>query len=151
MNISDVLTVEGTSNIAILCYGLFDAADLDLAVARIKYEVAVGSFCVYPLLNDDWPGGLLLNETTLPSEYYSDKEIIKALRTMIETSLCRAAFCMYDGVFAGYEDVFGSDSASQTYAFCFVDEEPVLAPNSLTLESEEWMSAILEARSRVSA
>jgi hypothetical protein len=149
MKISDLLLVEGTSNITILCYGLFNAADLDQAVSMVEYEAAVGSFCVYPLMNDGWPGGLLLSETTLPLEYYAEKEVIKALRTMLGTSLCRAAFCMYDGVFGGYKDVFGSDSASQTYAFCFVDEEPVLAPNSLTLESEAWLSAILDARTRV--
>jgi hypothetical protein len=150
MTIHDALLIEGTLNLGILCYGVFDAAHLDDAAAALNQITDSDIAEVHPLIDEEWPNALLLNEVTVSQDSDVDKVISQIFDTMFEIASCKAAVCMYDGAFASYEDVFGSDSASQIYAFCFPGEEPVFAADSEAMELDDWLSIIAKARSRLS-
>jgi hypothetical protein len=150
MKIRDALSIEGTSNLGILCYGIFDAAHLDDAAVALNQKTDSDISEVHPLIDDGWPNALLLNEIIVSNADDVDKIVSNAFDRMFEIASCKAAVCMYDGAFASYEDVFGSDAASQTYAFCFPGEDPVFAADSEAMESEDWLSVIEKARSRLS-
>jgi hypothetical protein len=150
MKIRDALSIEGTSKLGILCYGVFDVSKLDDAAEALSQKMGANGSEVYPLIDEEWPNALLLNEITVSDDSDVKKVVAQAFGAMFEIASCKAAVCMYDGAFASYEDIFGPDAASQTYAFCLAEEEPVFAADSEAMESEAWLSTVAKAHSRLS-
>lgn len=149
MRVREALLVEGTSKFAILCYGIFPVGELELAFEKVRSrEESMGSR-VHRFLGDGWPNGLVLNEVLVTRQEDILSATAEALIRMFDIGTCLASACMYDGAFGEYDDIFSSDIASQTYAFCFSDGEPVIALDTNVLDSEEWGSIVASARKRL--
>jgi len=149
MQVREALLIEGTTNLSILCYGLFSPSELDAAFEALHPKHAESTSRVHKLLDDEWPNGLLLREAIVSSEENFSRVVSEAIIDMFSVGRCMAAVCMYDGAFGKYGDIFAEDVASQTYAFAFSSAEPVVALDSQLLASDEWRLVIAHCRRRV--
>ena len=145
------LSIDGTENSAVLCYGVFSAADLDSALEALRSKCADSGVKVFKLMDDGWPNGVLLSEATLSSDAGILIEVTEAMSRMFKVGRCVLAVCMYDAAFGEYDDILASSTASQTYAFAIASHEPVIALDENVLASQAWTSLIREARHRASA
>jgi hypothetical protein len=83
MKIRDALLIEGTSNLGILCYGVFDAAHLDDAAVTFNQITDSDISEVHPLIDEGWPNALLLNEIIVSNADDIDKIVSKAFGQMM--------------------------------------------------------------------
>lgn len=148
MRVEHALLVEGTDNYCILCYGLFRVADLEDAFRNLASHN--GEECrTFKFFETDWPLGLILNEIVFKDRDNIPHAVVDALSSMISEGQCVAALCMHDGAFSGYDDIFGHAVASQTYAFCFAENDLNISLDERLLSSIEWRSIIAQARARL--
>jgi hypothetical protein len=68
MKIREALQVEGTDQLAVLCYGVFSKASIDAAALHFDRLGGRSPGLVHILIDDDWPNGLLLNEISVPED-----------------------------------------------------------------------------------
>jgi hypothetical protein len=104
---------------------------------------------VHRLVGDGWPNGLVLNEILVVRPEDLSRTVTEALARMSAVDACLASACMYDGAFGSYDDIFAPEVASQTYAFCFSEGEPVIALDADLLSSGEWALIVARARKRL--
>lgn len=149
MHVIDALSIEGTSNFGVLCYGVFSLSELDAAHRMLMSFEDRTETKIQRLIADQWPNGVLLLEVTLTSEAQVPYAVVTVLSKMLDAGSCLSAVCMFDGVFGGYEDIFSDSVADQTYAFCFTKNQHVLNMDSETLLSKEWSSIIALCRKRL--
>jgi hypothetical protein len=149
MRFREALLIEGGTNSAVLCYGVFAPPALDAAFETQRLQNVAPRSTLHRLLDDGWPIVLLLNEIVVASEEGIVGVVLEAMNRMLSLDRCAAAVCMYDGAFGSYGDVFGPDTAFQTYAFAFSKTEPELALDSSLLASDEWCSIIAQCRRRL--
>ena len=149
MEIREALSIDGTENLAVLCYGVFSATELDLAFDSLRSKCGDSGVKVFKLMDDGWPNGVLLSEATLSSDANVLAEVAGAMSRMFEVGRCVLAVGMYDGAFGEYDDILGSSTAFQTYAFSTSIHQPVIALDANVLASQAWASLIDDVRSRV--
>jgi hypothetical protein len=150
MRLRDALLVEGTSRFAILCYAVVPISRLGAASECLRLAIRASSVRVHKLIDEAWPNGVLLAEFYVDDEKQIEATVMKSLVQMFDTASPVAAWCMYDGAFGTYDDIFSVESASQTYAFCFHRGESVVALDDGLLASEQWSAIIAECRRRLS-
>lgn len=149
MRVRETLLVEGTSKFAVLCYGIFPSGELEVAFETLRSREDSSCSGVHKFLGDGWPNGLILNEARIANQEAILCTITEAVVRMFEVGTCLASVCMYDGAFGSYDDIFASETASQTYAFSFSEGELVIALDASVLKSGGWASIIAQARKRL--
>lgn len=149
MRVREALLVEGASRFAVLCYGVFPVGQSELAFESLQSRVESMGSRIHRLLGDDWPNGLVLSEILVERQEDIPRATVEALNRMMEVTTCVASVCMYDGAFGGYSDLFAPEVASQTYAFCFSEGEPVINLDAKLLASREWGLIVADARTRL--
>lgn len=149
MRVREALLIEGSSKLAILCYGVFPVSNLESAFETLRSREESSGSRVHKLLGDGWPNGLVLNEVLIAPQEDILRTTAEVLIRMFEIDTCLASVCMYDGAFGGYDDIFAPEIAYQTYAFCFFEGEPVIALDQSVLMSSEWRSIVTHARQRL--
>lgn len=149
MQVHEALLVEGTSKFAILCYGIFPVDKLGPAFESLRSREELLGSRVHRFLGEGWPNGLVLNEVLVARQEDILCTTAVAMARMIEVATCLASTCMYDGAFGDYDDILAPEIASQTYAFCFSEGEPVIALDANVLTSREWGLIIANARKRL--
>lgn len=148
MKVRMSLQIEGSSELLVLCYGVFPLQCLESAEGVLKNIDT--TFKVFKLIDVDWPVGVLLTEVRVASgEMKLEQVCLDAMNRMLSTPRCMAALCMYDGAFFGHASILSADIASQTYAFCFAAGMPVIAFDDSLLDSVEWQSIILCSRKKL--
>jgi hypothetical protein len=149
MQILEALTVEGRTELNVLCYGVFAPAVLDEVFEALGRRRSGSASKIFKLFDEGWTNGLLLNETMVSGSTHVSLIISDAMSEMFAAGPCVAAICMYDGAFGTYDDIFSVDIASQTYAFAFSSDEPVVVMDSALVMSDEWRSVIALCRRRL--
>jgi hypothetical protein len=150
MNIRDALTIEGTSKLGILCYGVFPKADLDHAVAMLTTMAKGPEQEIFALDADEWPNAILLRDVTAPHDSDLAQLVTEAFDHMFAAKSCLAAACLYDGAFFSYEDILGPDAADQTYAYQIAGQAINFAGTSEVMKSGEWSIRIAAAHVELS-
>lgn len=117
MNFYEILQVEGGNGGQVLCYGVFPFDDGDTAYERAS-EVAGALGCeVFKFCFEEQGGCLIMFEAVL-----SDGDIgcfvVSVLNEFFSLGPCLGAFCLFDGAFVDYSDIFMGDVSGQMYAFC---------------------------------
>jgi hypothetical protein len=149
MRVREALLVEGSSKFAILCYGIFPVSELELAFETLRLRGGAMGSRVHRFLSEDWPNGLVLNEVLVTRQEDIPRTTAEAMTRMFEVGTCLGSVCMYDGAFAGYDDIFSPEIAPQTYAFSFAEGELVIALDASVLMSSEWGLIVAHARKRL--
>ena len=95
MQVLESMSIEGTSDFSILCYGVFPAKELEDAHLALRAKETCTGAQIYKLLDECWLNGILLNEII-----FSDKEnIISLIQTatsqMMSTHACMACVWLY--------------------------------------------------------
>lgn len=141
MKFLSAIAVEGTPLREILCYGLFEKSFLDANFNSMAGEKKSGE-SIYRLAGDDWPSDIVLFSLRIGGADDVVMKIIYSIEHMFLAGPCRAAVCMYDGVFNDYSDIFSASSASSTYAFCLKEGDFVVNLDDRFLSSKMWMEYI---------
>lgn len=149
MRVRETLLLEGGLGFGILCYGVFSVGELDKVFERLRLKQTELVSNIHKFIDEEWPNGLLLIEVVVTDEEDVARVILEAMIQMFEVGSCVASFCMYDGAFGDYADIFSEDIASQIYAFSFVGGEPVVALDANILAANEWGSLIAGARRKL--
>jgi len=148
MKVIDALRIEGTPNFGVLCYGIFSTSNLDSAFhAFLSAEVSPTSK-IHKLIAEQSQNGAILNEIVVAAEVDVPVVISEAINRMFDVGPCLFVVCMYDGAFGGYDDLFSSVLANQTYAFCFAKGEQIVNLDADILSSKEWETIIALCRKR---
>lgn len=148
MRPNDALRVEGGDDYLVLCYGVFDGDDLDVAfeaLGLLKEEQDVFKFW-----DEDWINGIILLETRVRSEADVMSAICSASNSMLGIQSCRASLCMFEGVFPDFGRAFEANLAECIYAFSFEKNDIVVALSETFIASPAWKSLIELARERLS-
>ena len=148
MQVLESMSIEGTSDFSILCYGVFPAKELEDAHLALRAKETCTGAQIYKLLDECWLNGILLNEII-----FSDKEnIISLIQTavsqMMSTHACMACVCMFDGAFGGIDDFLSPEYASQIYAYSFTVDNPMINLDHEAMNSNAWAAMISNARDR---
>jgi hypothetical protein len=149
MRVRDALLIEGTSRFSILCYAIVPTPKLSAASESLRLATRAAGSRVHKLIGETWPNGVLLGEFCVEDEKHIAATVTTALVQMFDVVSPLVAWCMYDGAFGTYDDIFSEESASQTYAFCFCRSEPVVALDDRLLASAEWITIIGDCRRRL--
>ncbi|MEZ5610449.1 MAG: hypothetical protein R3E45_08440 [Rhodocyclaceae bacterium] len=149
MEVFDALSVEGSKNYSVLCYGLFSTASLQAAFEALWVVENRSKSKIHRLIFEEWPNGILLNEVEASSGEDVPSTILLALDRMFDSGPCLAAFCMYDGAFGTYDDIFSPEVADQIYAFCFAKGQQIVNLDSVFLSTREWASVIALCNKRL--
>jgi hypothetical protein len=142
MKIGEILSIDGTSNISILCYGVFRASQMDIIFDYCSRNYSEPKSRYYKLMDEDWPNGIILNEIITSNESEIYIYAYEALMRMMSFDECIAGACMYDGAFGDYKDFLSPNISSSIYAICIQDLAPVVALDLNILSSPEWTSVI---------
>jgi hypothetical protein len=148
MRVRDALLIEGTSRFAILCYAIVPMPKLSAASESLRLSARASNSRIHKLVDETWPNGVLLGEFYLDDERHIATTVASVCQQMFDVASPLAVWCMYDGAFGTYDDIFSEESASQTYAFCFHRGEPVVVLDERFLASAEWSAIIADCRSR---
>jgi len=149
MKIREALSIEGSSKLAILCYGVFSTTELDAAFRSLSQQPMDKDSQIYRLFDQDWPNGVLLRESIASTDTNIAWLACDAMNRMFEAGQCAAAVCMYDGAFGTYDDIFATEIAPQIYGFSLCAGESVVALDSHLLVSDAWKSVIEHCRHRL--
>lgn len=144
MKLDEALRVEGTDRYEILCYLLFPAGTIDIAVDRCRRAFSGSQFRTAALQRDGWPNEVVLVEVTLHDAALIPPVTLDCVHRALTVASCRGAVCMLDGAFCSYEDIFSSKVADQTYAFCVEPYSGVLCISTAVRASSGWRSIIEE-------
>ncbi len=149
MRVRDALLIEGTSRFSILCYAIVPTPKLGAASESLRLATRASNYRVHKLVDETWPNGVLLGEFYVDDEKHIAAAVTTALVQMFDVASPLVAWCMYDGAFGTYDDIFSEESASQTYAFCFRSSEPVVALDDQLLASAGWLAIVDDCRKRL--
>lgn len=142
------LSIEGRSEMRILCYGVFPNSNLKEAIAHLR-EPNAWAADVYELRDERWVYGAALQEYVVLNAGEINSAIYGLLEKAISHPSCKVAICMYDGIFDGIESLFSSSLACQIYAFSFSPNSCVLALDDVVLHSQGWLDVIGDAKNRL--
>jgi hypothetical protein len=148
LRVVEALGVDGKSGYGVLCYGVFPLGELDGEHERLERECRGSRWSVFKLFDDEWSHGVLLVESYAESVSGIIPDVLDGFERMHASDVCLAALCMYDASFPGYDGLFLPETASETYAFCVVKGEPVIAMDSTVLASDEWRGLVGACRRR---
>lgn len=148
MSFYQILQVEGGSGGRVLCYGMFPFIDGDVAYERAA-EVAVVLGCeVFKFCFEEQGSCLVMFEAVL-----SDGEIgsfvISALDEFFALGHCLGAFCLFDGAFVDYSDIFNGDVSGQMYALCLEQGGGVVNMDVTFLRSTAWAEIVAVFQDRL--
>ncbi len=146
MNLHELLRVEGTDRYEILCYLLFPPVGADMAVKACRRAFAAANCEVTELLSDGWPNEVVLVEVAFEDPRLTARLTLQTVQRALTVNGCRAAVCMFDGVFYGYEAIFSQEFADQTYAFCLDADSGVFCGSGSLRATEGWKAIIDEVR-----
>lgn len=149
MRVRDALLIEGTSVFSILCYAIVPTPRLGAASESLRLAARASNCRVHKLVDETWPNGVLLGEFDVDDEKDIAAAVTSTLVRVFDVASPLVAWCMYDGEFGGYDDIFSKESASQTYAFCFRSSEPVVALDDQLLASTGWRAIVDDCRRRL--
>lgn len=143
MDFYNALTVDGVDAGRVLCYGLFpfDGA-MDSYQKALNVAEKLGCE-VYRFAFDEAGVELILLEVDLNESVISEF-IISAFDGLFSVGPCLGAFCLFDGAFFDYSDIFSIDIPPQMYAFSCVRGGPVMNFDIALLNSPAWSDAIRE-------
>lgn len=149
MNLHELLRVEGTDRHEILCYLLFPPGTADTAVKACRRAFAAADYEVTELLSDGWPNEVVLVELAFEDPELTAGLTLGTVQRALAVNGCRAALCMLDGVFYGYEAIFSQEFADQTYAFCLEADSGVFCGSGSVRATEGWQAIIDQVRQLV--
>lgn len=144
MRVQDALWVEGSDELRILCYGIFACATADVAFESLDSHERTHH--LFRLYDDGWPFVVLLSESTVANDSPVAAIAENALAQMMRAEGCLAAFCMFDGAFAGHSEIFGPRLAEETYAFSFQRGSEVVNLDPDLLSSTVWKLVMARCR-----
>jgi len=138
MRVSEALLVDGTNRFCILTYGIF--ADLDFCSAHEHLLISSSDNVsqIFALRSENWKNGVLLSEISVLSEDDISQTVAIEMLRMFRSGSCIASFCMFDGSFGTYDDIFSDELASYTYAVCFAANEPIIVSDASVLKLDAW-------------
>jgi len=79
VKVQEALTIEASTKSAILCYGVFLAAELDVAFEALKHDCAGVNARIFMLLDDEWPNGVLLQALFVSNDDHLLPTIVEAM------------------------------------------------------------------------
>jgi hypothetical protein len=149
MEVIDALAIEGGRGYGVLCYGIFNLSDLEEGFESAGVISSGNDGVVYKLYSEGWGRGVILYELELKEASDVPARASIMLDQMMGIGSCVAAFCMFDGAFYSYNDVFSEDVADQIYAFSFGLGKSVVNMDRDFLQSRGWLEVIEGCRRRV--